>query len=92
MSQAINADLLPQISGFDYGRVHVGFVVDEVALGHLFLPVIRFSPVDIIPPMIHNHFRLSTALVRRTNACSLGTSQKQGATVGRRVVSAVGSA
>jgi hypothetical protein len=43
MSQAINAGLLQHISGFDPGTVHVGFVVDEVALGHLSLPVIRFS-------------------------------------------------
>ena len=53
MSQAINAGLLPQISGFDPGTVHVGFVVDKVALGQLSPPVIRCSPVDIIPPMLH---------------------------------------
>jgi len=56
------------------------------------IPPIRFSPVGIIPPMLHTHFCLSTALVWRTNACSLGTSQKERATVGRQVVSAVCSA
>jgi hypothetical protein len=35
------------------GSVHVGFVVDKVALGHVFLPVIRFSPVNFIPPVLH---------------------------------------
>jgi hypothetical protein len=28
----------------------VGFVVDKVALGQVFLRVLRFSPVNIIPP------------------------------------------
>jgi hypothetical protein len=28
----------------------VGFVVDEVALGQVFLRVFRFAPVNIIPP------------------------------------------
>jgi hypothetical protein len=31
------------------GSVHVGFVVDKVALGQVFLQVILFSPVNIIP-------------------------------------------
>jgi hypothetical protein len=31
--------------------VQVGFVVDEVAMGHVFLRVPRF-PVDIIPPWL----------------------------------------
>jgi hypothetical protein len=34
-------------------RAHVnpvGFVVDKVALGQVFLRVLRFSPVNIIPP------------------------------------------
>jgi hypothetical protein len=33
--------------------IPVGFVVDKVALGHVFLRVLRFSPISIIPP----HFR-----------------------------------
>jgi hypothetical protein len=32
------------------GSIHVGFVVDKVALGQVFLQVLRFSPVNIIPP------------------------------------------
>jgi hypothetical protein len=30
----------------------VGFVVDKVALGRIFLRVLRFSPVNIIPPWV----------------------------------------
>jgi hypothetical protein len=34
------------------GSVYVGFVVDKVALGQVFLRVLRFSPVNIIPPRL----------------------------------------
>jgi hypothetical protein len=33
----------------------VGFVVDKVALGQVFLRVLQFSPVSIIPPLLHIH-------------------------------------
>jgi hypothetical protein len=33
-------------------RVHVGFVVGKVALGQVFLRVLRFFPVSIIPPSL----------------------------------------
>jgi len=29
------------------------FVVEKVSLGQAFLPVLWFSPVNIIPPMLH---------------------------------------
>jgi hypothetical protein len=32
---------------------HVRFVVDKAAMGQIFLPVLRFSPVSIIPRMLH---------------------------------------
>jgi hypothetical protein len=32
--------------------VHVGSVVDKVASGHVFLRVLRVSPVSIVPSMI----------------------------------------
>jgi hypothetical protein len=35
------------------GSVHVGFVVDKVALGQGFPRVLRFSPVNFIPPVLH---------------------------------------
>jgi transcriptional regulator of nitric oxide reductase len=31
----------------------VGFVVDKVALGQVFPGVLRFSPVNFIPPVLH---------------------------------------
>jgi hypothetical protein len=33
--------------------VHVGFVVDKVALGQVFLRVLRIFPVNFIPPVLH---------------------------------------
>jgi hypothetical protein len=47
------ADLSPQRPGFDPGSAHVGFVVDKLALGQVFLRVLRFSPVHVIPPVLH---------------------------------------
>jgi hypothetical protein len=35
---------------FAPGSINMGLVVDKVALGHVFLRVLRFSPVNIIPP------------------------------------------
>jgi hypothetical protein len=52
------------------------FVVDKVALGQVFLRLLRFPPVSIIPPVLHTHLYLHTVLQRRTNGRSLGTSQK----------------
>jgi hypothetical protein len=47
------AGLSPQMHGFDPGSIHVGFVVDKVALGQVFPRVIRFSPVNFIPPVLY---------------------------------------
>jgi hypothetical protein len=35
--------------------IHVGFVVDKVALENIFLPVLQFFPVSIIPPLLQTH-------------------------------------
>ena len=47
------AGLPPRRPRFDPGLVYVGFVVDKVALGQVFPRVLRFSPVNIIPPVLH---------------------------------------
>jgi hypothetical protein len=41
--------LSPRRPWFDPRSVHVGFVVDKVALGQVFPRVLRFSPVNFIP-------------------------------------------
>ena len=47
------AGLPPRRPGFDPGSVHVEFVVDIVALGQAFPQILRFSPVNFIPPALH---------------------------------------
>jgi hypothetical protein len=44
------AGLSPRRPGFVSRSVHLGFVVDEMALEQVFLQVLRFYPVNIIPP------------------------------------------
>jgi hypothetical protein len=41
--------------------------VDKVAVDEIFLLVLRFSLVSIIPPMLDTHLHLHVALTRRTN-------------------------
>jgi hypothetical protein len=45
--RSLVAGLSPRRPGFAPGSIHVGFVVDRVALGQVFLRVLRFSPVNI---------------------------------------------
>jgi hypothetical protein len=49
------AGLSPRRTGFAPESTHVGFVVDKVVLGQVFLRVLRFSPANIIPPLLHIH-------------------------------------
>jgi hypothetical protein len=50
MVQEVN--LSPLWPGFAPRSLHVGFVVDKVALGQVFLRVLRLSRVNIIPPWL----------------------------------------
>jgi hypothetical protein len=50
MAQAVSRWPLTTRHGFAAGSVHVGFFVDKVALGQIFLQDLRFYPVNIIPP------------------------------------------
>ena len=47
------AGLSPRRPRSDPGSVHVGFVVDKVALGQVFPRALRVSPVKCIPPVFH---------------------------------------
>jgi len=42
------------------GRNVRGFVVDEVVLGQVFVPVVLFPPATTIPTSLHTHLRLNT--------------------------------
>jgi len=73
MAKAVIAGLSPRAPEFDPRLGNVVFVVDRVALGQVFLPVLRFSPFTILAPFIHIHLYLHVAGIRR----SLGTCQQQ---------------
>jgi len=67
------ANLSRQRRGFDARPVRVGFVVDRVAVGQFSLGLLQFSPVSIIPPMLHTHMHPYATHIRRTCAWSMGT-------------------
>jgi hypothetical protein len=60
--------------GFDPRSVLEGFVVNKVAVGQVFVPVFRISPVSIIPTKLHNHLHLHTSITGRINGCILEIS------------------
>jgi hypothetical protein len=49
------AGLSPRSHGFAPGSIHIGFVVGKVALGQVFLRVLRFSPANNILPLLYIH-------------------------------------
>jgi hypothetical protein len=52
MAQVVSRRPFTAGPGFAPGSTHVGFVVDKVALGQVFLRVLRFSRQYIIPPSL----------------------------------------
>lgn len=57
---AVITDVLPRLSGFDPGPIHVRFVVDQVALERILFRLLGFSPVIIFPPMFHVRLHINT--------------------------------
>jgi hypothetical protein len=53
MARRLVAGLAPRRPEIDPGSLYVGFVVDRVALGQVSPRVLRFSPVNFIPPVLH---------------------------------------
>jgi hypothetical protein len=64
-------------SGFDTRSVHVGFVVNKVAQGQVFLRVLGFSPVGIMPQS--SLFITLKILIRRMSGRIPGTSEQNSA-------------
>jgi hypothetical protein len=50
MAQAVSLGLSPWRPGFVPGSFLLGFMVDKLALGQVFVRVLRWSSVNIIPP------------------------------------------
>jgi hypothetical protein len=53
MAQAVSRRPRNAGTGFVPRSVHVGFVVDKVALVQVFPRVLQLSPVSFIPPVLH---------------------------------------
>ena len=60
--------------GFNPRPYHVGFFMDRYNLDRFFLPVLQFSPVSIIPPLLHTH---SLIYYGRYIASAINSSIKQ---------------
>jgi len=67
---------------FDPRPMHVGFLLDKVALGQVFLPVHGFSPVIVVPSVLRGHLYVIT-LIGRTSGRRLGTLGEKGLFSGR---------
>jgi hypothetical protein len=76
LNQAISHWPLTEENMFDPKSVYVRFLVDKAAVGAVFLRVLRSSPVIIIPPVLHTHLHLHTALTSKKKGRSQGTFQK----------------
>jgi hypothetical protein len=55
MAQAVSRRPHTAESEFAAGSFHVGFVLDKVAQEQVFLRVLLFYPVNIIPPWLSIH-------------------------------------
>ena len=54
-SRQLLAGHSPHRNAFEPRPVRLGFVVDKVPLGQVLLRVLLFSPVSIVPPMLHTN-------------------------------------
>jgi hypothetical protein len=66
---------LTAVARFRCRSVHFKRVVDRVALGHVFLQVLGFSPVYIILSVLHTRLYLHVAVNRKENGAKLGNLQ-----------------
>jgi hypothetical protein len=57
MVRLLVAGISPRRPGFECRSVHVR-LVDKEALGHGFLRLLRWSPVSIIPSILHTQLHL----------------------------------
>jgi hypothetical protein len=55
MDQAVSCGFSLWMLGFALRTIHVGFVVDKVAMGQAFLLVLWFYPVNIIAQWLSTH-------------------------------------
>jgi hypothetical protein len=76
--------LSPRRPGFYPGSVHVGFVVDKVALGQVLPLVLRFSPVILFPPVLQLYGKqkklniFTTGLHNKPQGCGASVASAAG--------------
>jgi hypothetical protein len=73
-SFSLNASIFPcqyHSTIAPYSFIHLPHTLYNVPL-----PVLQFSPVSIILPLLHYHLYLNTTVIRRTSGRCLGTFQK----------------
>ena len=56
------AGLSPWSSGLSPNPVHVGSVVNQVPLEQTFLRVLRLSPVNVLPPVLHTYSSITDGI------------------------------
>ena len=83
MAQGVSRRLSLPRPEFETSPVNVRFVEETLAMvtgfppsTPVFLRVLQFSPITIIPTILHTNFHVDVALTRRTNGRSLGGFQK----------------
>ena len=59
LAQAISASPSPWRLWLSPRAIHMGFLVDKLALGMVSLQVLGLSPLTTIPPMFHTHISFS---------------------------------
>jgi hypothetical protein len=74
----LTAGLLPRRPGFDPGSDHVGFAVDKVALGQVFLRILRFSPVNFILGKGQKIIIFITELHKKPQGCGASVASAAG--------------
>jgi hypothetical protein len=67
-------DLPTQRPVFDYWPAHVGFVVDQVALGQVFLQLLPFYPIGTVPQMLPVHISF---IYHRCNNILVNSERRQ---------------
>ena len=79
VAQAFNRGLSTRRPGFSSRLVNVGFVVDKMALRHVFPPLLQLPPFTVTSVMLHTQLHITTTVVRRTNGRSLETVKQSSA-------------
>jgi len=57
----LHTSVSPWRPRFDHSSVRMGSLLDRVAMEHIFMSVLEFLPVAVIPPVLHSHAFITDA-------------------------------